>query len=198
MEKITKEYTVYKYDELSEEAKEKVRNYFGQSDVDISFQTDILNEDFNYQIEEKYPYFVDAKFSWSLACCQGDGLSFSCDIDLGKYLDIHYPNMKTSVYDALCNAVYNLHSEGNKGHYCYARKDQIEYDYNYSSREFPKLYAILEKIVDEIREEYITICKEFEKQGYSAYEYLYSDEYAKNTCESNEHRFFENGKFFNE
>lgn len=105
--------------------------------------------------------------------------------------------MKTSVYDALCNTIYNLHSKGNNGHYHYASKSDIDYDYQ-NNRERKHLDKLLNDIIEEIKELYINICKEYEKYGYSAYEYLYSDEYAKDTYEANEYTFLENGKLFNE
>ena len=84
MKTITKEYKVFTYDELSEEAKEKVRNMFGQDDAQI--QSDMLEEDFTYKLKEDHPYFENPKFQWRLICCQGDGLSFSCKIDLNNTL----------------------------------------------------------------------------------------------------------------
>ena len=193
METITKEYNVFEYQELSENAKEKVQEMFSLSHWDI--ETDMLTEDFAYQLEEKYPFFSDVKFQWSLSCCQGDGLSFSGNIDLNKYLDVYHKNMKTSVYDALCNKVYNLHSNGNTGRYYYASKSDIDFDYNVY-KDHKRLDAILENIVDDIRALYIDVCKDFEKQGYNAYDYLGTDEYAKDTCEANEYTFLEDGKIF--
>lgn len=195
MKTVTKEYKVYKYDELSEKAKEKVRENFGVNYADI--QTSIMKESFTYFISENHPYFIEPIFQWSLCCCQGDGLSFECKIDLEVYLIQNKPNMKASVKSALCEAVYNLHSLGNNGRYCYANKNQIDYEYNYQyGKEFPRLYELLDNIVDEIREKYIDVCDELEKQGYSQYEYLYSDEYARETSEANEYEYLENGELF--
>ena len=186
---------LYKYEELSEEAKEKVRQSFGEDHAQS--ETDFLEDDFVYQLEEKYPYFSDIKFQWSLSSCQGDGLSFSANIDIGKYLQKHYPKMKTSVHDTICNVIYNLHSNGNEGRYCYASKSNIDFDTDYSGRaDFPRLEKLIENIIDDIRQEYLSICKDFEKQGYNAYENLYSDEYAKETCSSNEYEFTVDGKIY--
>ena len=187
----TKTINIYSFDELSEKAKEKAQNHFGEHHAD--FETDNLEDDFTEQLKEDYPFFINPKFQWSLGYCQGDGLSFSCDyIDLNIYLEKYYPNMKTSVFDALCNAIYNFKSNGNNGHYCYASKSDIDYEYNYY-KEYKHINNLLDKIVDEIREIYIDICKKFENQGYEAYSYLYTEEYAKDTCEANVYEFDEEG-----
>lgn len=194
METVTKKYKVYNYNELSENAKENVQQMFSMNDAD--FETELLGDDFQEQLKENHPYFTDAKFQWSLGCCQGDGLSFSCQIDLGEYLKVHHKDMKTSVYDALCDIVYNLHSDGNNGHYCFASESDIDYDYNYGE-EHKRLDALLNNIVDVMRVLYINICKDFEEQGYKAYEFLGTDEYAKDMTESNDYTFLENGEMFN-
>lgn len=203
MKTITKKYEVFNYDELSDSAKERVRNFFGENDADI--ETDMLEEDFKYYVEEKYPYYSGLKFQWSLGHCQGDGLSFSAQINLSKYLDANANNkgskafnLKTSVYDAVCNFVWGLHSTGNTNMYCYASKSHIEWDYNYQDGiERIRIEKLVNQIIEEISSEYMDICRELEEIGYKAYENLYSDEYAKETCEANEYTFLEDGTMFN-
>lgn len=186
-----KELKAYNYEELSEKAREKVRNFFGEHDADI--QTDMLKEDFTYILAEKYSYFTDPKFQWSLGCCQGDGLSFSSNFDLNLYLKTKHPKMKESIFNVLTEILTVL-PKGNTGHYCYAKKDQVDYEIESLGKNTKRrLESLINNIINEIQEEYMQICNEFEKQGYNQYEYLYSDEYAKETCEANEYTFRENG-----
>ena len=194
MKTITKKYKVYNYTELSKEAKEKVRGTFGEDDAD--FTTEQLKEDFAYKLQEDYPYFKEAVFAWSLSNCQGDGLSFSCDVDLEKFIDIKISKIRARDKAAILELIYNVLSVGNTGRYCYAARSDIEFEFNVTDKEYPKIEKKALEIIEKIKDYYITACTKLEKQGYNAYEYLYSDEYAKNTSEANEYTFLENGELF--
>jgi hypothetical protein len=156
----------------------------------------MLEEDFDYQLKENHRYFKNPKFHWSLGYCQGDGLSFSCDIDVSEFLKAYYPNMKISIYDAICNIIYTFQSHGNCGRYYFASKNDIDFELEYYDKEYKGIENLCYEILEHVRQVYMTVCKEFEKQGYSAYEYLYSEEYARETSTANEMQFLKDGTIF--
>ena len=194
MQTITKAYQVYKYEELSDSAKEKVNCEFGQEDG--QFETDCLTDDFGEQLIEKYPYFLKPEFQWSCSSSQGDGLSFSCDIDVSVFLDKEFPTLKQSLKDIIVSEL-NIKSKGNTGRYCYASESDIECSYLHldSYEHIEKLTSV---IIDAITEKYTDACHEFYMNACKSYEYLYTDEYAQETCDGNEYTFLEDGTMFNE
>ena len=76
-----KEIKVFKFEELSEEAKEVARNWYkGCMDNDFYFETEHIKEDFQYELEKLgYP---TNKIEFSLSYSQGDGVAFYGHIDL--------------------------------------------------------------------------------------------------------------------
>ena len=185
---ITIEKEIFKYEELSERAKEKVR--YNNGECDLEFETDNLKYDFTEQLKEKYPYFENPEFIWSLSNSQGDGLSFSSDFNIGLYLKEFYPKMSNWKYDFICNNL-TIYVKYNNGYYCYACSSCVDYDYHTN-----RCYKIYDDILSHIEDLYIDVCKEFEKQGYMAYEYLYTDDYAKELSEINEYEYDIDGNIF--
>ena len=191
---ITIEKEIFKYEELSEQAKERVRIKNGEFIAE--FETENLKYDFEEILKEKYPYFEKPDFVWSLSNSQGDGLSFSSDFSLTDYLFIKYPCMSGWKHRFLIDNIH-VHVRYNNGHYCYAHKSCIDIEFNFDYKTNTKrIDKLIDKLLNDITNEYLQICKEFEKQGYKAYEYLYSDEYAKELAESNEYEYDCNGNIF--
>jgi hypothetical protein len=174
-ELVTRTLEAYKYDELSETAKDRIRTRVSEQDAEI--ETENLTEHFAYLLSESAPYFTNPKFQWSLGHCQGDGLSFSCDIDMELFLK----DKKMKRVEALLNYV-TIKSTGNTGHYCYAARSDFESEIH-SYRYLPRFEKLVETIKSEIKDKYMELCSEFEKYGYEAYENLRSDEYVKQSIE---------------
>ena len=79
----TRTYNVYKFNELTKEAKENAINKWYE-DEEYPF----LEEDLRQELEniDTLKLFSDVKLQYSLSCCQGDGLSFSASIDIDAWL----------------------------------------------------------------------------------------------------------------
>jgi hypothetical protein len=182
----------YKYDELSESAKERVRMDNGVNDAE--FITEDLKYQFEEVLKEKYPYFASPEFIWSLSNCQGDGLSFSADFDLGIYLAVFYPTLANWKRDCILEWL-DIRIKQNTGYYCYASKNCVSYDSYIPTRKTHKQFEkLISDIIDSIEDLYIDICSELEKIGYAEYEYLYSEQYAIEMAEANEWEYDENGR----
>ena len=192
MEKIT--LNLYNINELSNESKQyAIEQYQKTNDyVDLYF----FKEDVTEQLKELG--WNNIELQYSLGYCQGDGLSFSGKLDLEWFLKNKY-SKKLSKYKiwAISEYVYSIFSEGNKGHYSYSSKDQIEFDYNYQDNKQRKnIDKLWQDVLIEIKNDYVRTCREFEKRGYDEIEYQNSDEYIIDYFESNDIKFLENGRLF--
>lgn len=183
---------LYSINELSKEIKEKVIEKFKNNfDIDLDF--------FNYDVIEdlKSKGWNDVKLQYSLSYCQGDGLSFSGKLDLKWFLENIYSKKLTKFKIwALNEYIYKVISKGNTGHYSYSHKNQIEFEHNYPY-ERKHIEKLLENVLDEVKDYYVKLCNEYEKQGYNEIDYQLSNEYITEFLENNEYEFFENGQVFN-
>lgn len=197
MKTITREYKVFNFDELSKEAKQKaIDQYY---DYEMQYGYHFLEDDISEELKQIDDCFSDVKLQYSLSYCQGDGLSFSGELDLKKFLETKY-SKKLPQYKiwGLDEYVYSVHSKGNSGHYCYASKNDIDYTENYQDYiERKHIDNLWQDVLTEIQEYYLDLCEKLKKYGYDILEYRMTDDEFSEFCESNDYKFFEDGKMFN-
>lgn len=198
---VTKSYDVYTYDELSDEAKEKVKDLF------LKWRGEdgsIFTEDCENAIAELFPN-SDLKVQYDLSYSQGDGFNTYgtlkvndlLNVDLSKYpLDGSSikPLSDKAAIKAACEKadIYDIDLENNH-RYCYSLADRIELDRTYDddlSDEERKLLDELEKFAQDVFGE---INSKFEDNGYD-YFYEMSDEEVKDMADANEYEFTEDGE----
>lgn len=201
---VTKEYEVYKYNELTDGAKENVKRWYldGQS-------AEIFTEDCKYDLEVLFGK-NDLEVQYSLACCQGDGFNiygkvsaeqiFNClkviDVpSLLNFKDMLTEEEKTIIleYAKECGEIelpYN-------NHYCYSLADYIdivdEWTWYLEEEECDK--KLLEKFEQMVRDIFESLCNLYEEQGYN-YFYEVDEETLKEHCEINEYEFLADGTLF--
>lgn len=179
---------VYEFSELSDEVKERVieKHYM---DEDYPF----LTEDIEQELQNIAPYWEDVKLNYSLSYCQGDGLSFSGSLNIGKFLDTFFPNLRRK--NVVKEYIYKIYSTGNKGHYSYASERDIDFDLNYTSgKEYKRIDKLTDSIIQAVRKDYLRTCKTLEKYGYSILEYRMNNAEFQEFCEANDFKFTEQGK----
>lgn len=182
----TKTFNVYKYEELSSEAKERVKQWLLDDDINV----EIFTEDCLEYLSTQYPN-SNLKVQYSLNYCQGDGFNVYGDFNLA---DIGYENHDIKL-------PYN-------NHYCFCLLDQLkDYDYedwaddymDYFVEEDDENYdEIKSKLIEDIKSAISTLadwCDTSEKQGYKVL-YELSDEEAKEQCNSNDWEFLEDGTLY--
>lgn len=189
----TKIINIYKYDELSEKAKENAKDIIKDIIIDDNFY--FLNKDLKNIALDKYD-LQNIEFCYSLSFCQGDGLMFKCDDLLeSKYI---YKKVIETLSKEEAKRAAELVADGrlkfyshNSKSYCYAHKNDVDYcafgleDNNYD------LADKIHKIIADI---YLNICKELEKVGYNCYNV--TDEMIDECIEHNEIEFTENGEIY--
>lgn len=205
---VTKNYDLYKYEELSESAKEEVKRWYldGQS-------AEIFTEDCEQDLENLFCE-SDLKVQYSLGYCQGDGFNIYGTInakDIIKCLEEHnggcqlekFENVLTDkekkiilAYQKFCD---DIELEYNR-RYCYSLADYIDIVDNWSDQlEYYSLDSIdtktIEKFEKMVRGIFSELCNSYEEQGYN-YFYEVDDETLKEHCEANEYEFLVDGKLF--
>lgn len=199
MEKITRVYTVYDYDELSEKAKEVVRQWY----IDDEIRVNCYNDEIECYIAENYKH-SSLQVQWSLNYCQGDGVNIYGKIALVDLIDkIDFSSFTEKEKRFIIWAVNKYRCYGTiptNYHYCYSvatfgdyitlLTENLEDD---NIRDINN--AALEKF-DKICGEYVNqVCKDLEKDGYT---YLYepTEEEIIEVCAANNWKFTEDGRFF--
>lgn len=199
METITREYTVYSYSELSEEAKEKVREWY----IDDNDRCYILSDCWNGSLEYDF-ISSDLKVQWSLNYCQGDGVNIYGKLMLSDMMDkidfklytkkeIRFIEWVIREYNPVITLPQNYHYA-----YCMADRIDLESDllWDMKNNGIKNIKRdVLEKLNNDIIAYFENLCGHWEMSGY---EYLYEpdEEEIIEACEANEWKFTEEGRFF--
>jgi hypothetical protein len=174
---------VYKFSELEQKVQEHIIKKHYENE-DYSF----LDDDLLAELLCSDTYFSDVKLSYSLGSCQGDGLSFSGEFDLEKWLnekETLLPRVKRAVLQYM-----KIKSNGNQGRYCCARADQVEGVYKYTPfRVYPRLDKVCGNIVANVGKYYVSLCKHVEKTGYAEIEYRMSAEKYSEFADANDYEY---------
>lgn len=194
--------TVYTYDELSDDAKGKARDWMRDTNSELGFTSERIKDNCE-QLLTMFGYPTD-DVSFSLGYCQGDGVAFYGAVDVEalakREVTEHYHDITGEVdhvketasaimqYDGECPTIkiYNISS-----HYHHWNTMRIEFvddcDVDFIQQErIKKLVGLLE---EEIKE----VSQQAEKEGYSIIE---DDEGLVEDILSNEYTFTESGERF--
>ena len=196
MEKITKEYKVFEFKELSKETKQTVIDKWYENE-----QYPFLEEDIKEGLEQidEHNIFDDVEFRYSLSWCQGDGLSFSSNINILNFLNnIYSKKLPQWKKNGIKEYIFDALSKYNTGHYAYAHENDLDFNCNYQDNiERRNLEKLWNEIFAEMVEYYMEICDKLEKHGYSILEYRMDFDEFSELCESNEYKFLQDGEMFN-
>jgi len=188
---------VYTYDELNDQAKEKVREWYRQGQAELGDYTREVSEHFKYALDEiGYP---SDKCYWSLSNCQGDGMAFYGDIDrdaIAKIRNRVLPRTsraRSLTNTFLFNEVTFTISDCNR-HYNHYNSMAVNFEANNVSE---KTYQLLIELRDAIQEDVKDLSKELERAGYDIIEGMEEDEYVDENIRANDQwEFHEDGELF--
>lgn len=209
MRTITVDYKVYKYNELDESAKEKVKRWYLETQDSYGF-SEMVKEDLKCLFGEN-----DLDVQYSLAYCQGDGFNIYGEINaesILKCLENHNGGTQLEKFENVLTekekkTILHYANECGKiklpmnNRYCYSLADYIdikddwEYDLEVYSGYKNINVGVLEKFEALVRDIFYKLCKSYEKEGYE-YFYEISDEDLEEICEANEYEFLEDGTVF--
>ena len=206
MRTATVSYDVYKYGELTESAKEKVKAWYLEGREPF-----IFTEDCEMDLENLFGD-NDLKVQYSLGYCQGDGFNiygkiyadsiFKClenhngGVQLAEFENVLTEKEKKTIlhYASECGAIeLPMNSR-----YCYSLADYIDIadDWEYKLADYKNLNTeVLKKFEKMVREIFETLCGSYEKWGYE-YFYEISEEDLEEMCEANGYEFLADGTVF--
>lgn len=195
-------YDVYTYDELSDEAKEKVKDWF----LDIRREDDggIFQDSCMDTLNEVFPN-SDVKIEYSLSYSQGDGFNTYGTLSVDDLLNVdlsRYPFKDSNItplsdkdaIKAVCEKadVTSIALPENR-RYGYSMADRIEvvpdYDVELTDEE-TALLSELEKFAQDVMG---LLNSQFESSGYD-YFYETTDEEVADWANANDYEFTEDGK----
>lgn len=197
---IEEEYTLYTFDELPEEGKQKVRDWYIH---DSYFRdSEIFTDDCIYHLQEIFPN-SDLKVQYSLCYCQGDGLTIYGEIslpDLFEHIKEHFTEKEKRfmqhIFKHWCSE-YKIKSDHR--YYYFSKRDfeptcDIEWDLeNYGYKNIR--YSTLEKFQKHGYEYLVNLCGELEEYGYKFF-YEPTDEEISEDLSANDFEFLEDGTIF--
>lgn len=177
-----REYKVFEFDELNEEAKQKAIEDNWEINVDYQWHYDEMIED----IAEKYglkAHFAEACF----------------DLDRGSYFffDTHDHGGRKIQGLVVADAIKLLKLAGIKGKRAKELEDYLGIE---SNDHYNRNYIVCEELTGEeehqLNDVIYTFCEEELKYLRDQYEYLTSKEAIVDTINANEYQFTEDGKLF--
>jgi hypothetical protein len=184
---------VYTFDELSDEAKQvAIQEMRNSKEIHL----DWFNDDAKEQINEA-GFYGDVQLQYSLSYCQGDGLSFSCNRIEERVLLPFFAGILGAGKEKTAKVIMDNCSfvnTGNDGHYCYASKRDIDYTFESYKNDYKNINQVVAKVLEEIENLYVDLCKDLENKGYKEIEYQYSDEAIIEDIQANDYEFLKSGK----
>lgn len=210
MEIITKEYNVYDFSELSEDAKEKAKQWYLDNDFRQSVFTGIYEQD----LQNIFPD-SELKLQYSLNYCQGDGLNIYGNLDVNNILNLPASGFCGNEFDDLigyftdkeirtisrysdeCGTEIGLPMNN---HYNYCCVDRIDLAEEWENDLWWASYKNINKELIQKLEKYVItiierLCADYEKYGYKFF-YEVEDETMEELCDINEWKFLEDGTYF--
>ena len=141
---------------------------------------------------------------YSLSYCQGDGLCIYGSIDFkeitGELKNIFYQDFKLSDYKVLKDLKkYSQISFNHSGRYYhkYSVNIDIYIDGNLSPKSYENHRKVADKLLANIKEWYLNLCDEYEKQGYDFFYGIEGDE-LQEYCDAMGYEFLQDGTLFDE
>lgn len=209
MRTVTDVYNVYNYNELSDEAKEKAKQWYLDDDFRTAEFTVMTEEDLNNLFDEKL------SVQYSLSNRQGDGLNIYGEIHAesimeclrehngGEQLKQFEDRLNEKEWKIICHYAKECDTiklPANR-QYCYCIADRIDVaeDWYYQLENYSG-YAninmeVLKKFEKLVVDIFKFLCREYEDMGYKFF-YEVDDEEMEYTCEANGWEFLENGTFY--
>ena len=196
MREITKTYNVYSYNELSEEGKEKVRQWYLEGQEPYFFTEMCLEK-----LAELFPK-SELKVQYSLNSCQGDGLNIYGKIYLDEVLENikdQFTEKELKFFKWLFDRYGSSYELKSNNHYCYCicsmchdfLEDYIYYMKDENMKNIPK--ATFEKFNRLVGKYLDTVCADYEEAGYN-YFYEVEESDLEEWAEANEYEFYEDGR----
>ena len=204
-----RKFQIFSFNELSESARDIVKNMY----LEMYRQDGSLTDVFNEQLSETFPN-SDLHVQYSLSSCQGDGVNIYGTLSLNDMLNHAKPALSYECENCLESIFKDIISDITlpaNDRYCYCICDRQDIYGTISDAlcdyvdvdEFSLSDAIAIKVAEPfikqfegLTKEYLhDLCTNMEKQGYN-YLYEVDDETVKEFAETNDWMFYEDGRLY--
>lgn len=209
-ETVTIEYKIYKYNELSDEAKENVKKWYLESFHDTDLFTEDCENDL-YNLFGGNSLYVQYELNY----CQGDGFNIYGKINVEsifKCLENHNAGSQLEPFESVLTDNEKrtiLHYAEECGEielpknnrYTYSLADRIDIVDDWTFQLENCVYRdinidTLKKFEGLVRDIFTVLCDHYEKIGYEWFYGEVSDEEVEECCEANEYEFLEDGSLY--
>lgn len=194
---------VYNYNELSEEAKKKVKDWYLKGQEPCWFSDCCIE-----RLGEIFPN-SELEVEYSLNYCQGDGLNIYGSVNLNdlwnKIDKSKYTDKEKKFMEYVLKEYARDYTMKHNYRYCYCNSsswnftediiDDMEYTQQTGIDFLRKFYDVLEKFNKDCKEYMEKLCSDFESDGY-AYFYEVDDEVLAEFCAANDYEFEKDGTVF--
>lgn len=203
---IVETFFVYKYEELSDEAKEKAKEQY----LDDSLRGEEFSDRLKWDLDELFPN-SDLKYAYSLSYCQGDGLNVYGRVELCDLYNVHKKAPKYNHLQRFDEKEWKRFSHYYESvrqriclpmnmRYGYCMADRLDFaddmiseleDMYYSNISEELIYRF-EKAISEL---FIDYCNDWENAGYK-YLYEIDDEEMEEISDANDWEYYEDGRLY--
>ena len=197
---------VYNYEELADDAKEKVLAEQRNANVRFNDWFELIIDAWKCSLEE-FAFFAP-RIYFSGFYSQGDGACFECD---SIYSDRLFESVRAEIdtfskefqevfktqEEALFNFMENYVSftiETSIHRYCHENTRYIDWDIHNDDEKAKHFEKFIDEIGEWLEEKRKTFCKEIYQQLEEEYEEQTSDDSVIYTVSGNEYEFFEDGR----
>jgi len=191
---------VYKFEELSENAKERALYEYG---LFLSAENNWHEYEIEYWAEKLQKIgFLNADIRFSGFWSQGDGASFTADVDLDTIVNSLLCSDYNRSYLALCTMQdksiidIDIDVTRNSHHYSHEMTCGVNIDWNCWDKpiKFENwLISVVDSLEKDIESLRYDLCREIYKSLKEEYYYQVSKESYKETCDANEYEFYSDG-----
>ena len=196
MRTITKQYTIYNYQDLLNNPELKQKVLEKHHDINTEFDWyDFTLDDWKQKLEAAG--FLNPEIQFTGFWSQGDGASFTCNnIDLVKFMESEQTFTQRQINIIRALQEYNIISfKINRRAFQYSHKYTCYVDFtDYGIR---ANWNHIQKIIDNVHSSIISrrlyLCDDIYESLEKEYDYLSSEEAIMETLECNDYEFYENG-----
>jgi len=191
---------IYKFEELSETSKEKALQDW---EIFLSEGDNWHEYEIEYWVEKLQEIgFLNAEIQFSGFWSQGDGASFTADVDLDTIINSLLCSDYNRSYLALCTMQdkgiidIDIDVTRHSHHYSHEKTCGINIDWNCRDKpiEFENwLAGVIEDLEKDIESLRYDLCRKIYKSLKSEYNYQVSEESYKETCDANDYEFYSDG-----
>lgn len=184
---------VFKFEELSEEVKAKVREAHYEFLSEIGDITEQVTDFYTYRLQElNYPV---ENINWSLSYCQGDGMAFYGPLyteTLVKLRDRLMPGSGRSLPVTFFEEYVTMTIKSNNSHYDHYNSMSIELDlYRDIS---PKKQEALNAFILRLKVDIKNTSQTLEREGYNYLEAMREPEYLDEGIKAQESMYYIDGE----